>query len=139
MKCEHCNVNDATFLYEENINGNKRSLRLCADCAAKLQAGKLFGDGIEALSIPSFAKMQENFLDGLFGFSPKHPSASTQKACPGCGASWAELLQKGTARRNRAGFCIGGLFLWIGRFDIGSAKKIVYADAIEICQLSGIC
>ena len=97
MKCEHCNVNDATFLYEENINGNKRSLRLCADCAAKLQAGKLFGDGIEALSIPSFAKMQENFLDGLFGFSPKHPSTSTQKACPGCGASWAELLQKGKA------------------------------------------
>ena len=42
MKCQVCNEKEATYFYEETVNGKSRSFHLCRDCAQRLQAeGKL--------------------------------------------------------------------------------------------------
>ncbi|MBQ8341765.1 MAG: UvrB/UvrC motif-containing protein [Clostridia bacterium] len=89
MKCEHCNQNEATFFYEENINGVKRSAKLCAECAAKLQ-------GQEPLPHQTFGGFGNHLLDGLFGFSGS-PTLAPQKTCPDCKATWNDLLKTGKA------------------------------------------
>lgn len=33
MKCEKCGKNEASYFYRENINGRRRELHLCEDCA----------------------------------------------------------------------------------------------------------
>ena len=37
MLCEKCKKNEATFYYHENVNGNEKNYRLCADCAKELE------------------------------------------------------------------------------------------------------
>ena len=88
MKCENCKQNEATFFYEESINGVKKSVHLCAECAAKMQN--------ENLSLPSFGGFGSHLLDGLFGFSAS-PAQETKRTCPGCGAAWSDLLKTGKA------------------------------------------
>ena len=95
MKCDQCNKNEATFFYEENVNGKTRSLHLCPECAAKAQGGKLFSEG-DSFPFPSFTPFHGNLLDGLFGLSAAAPKEST-KSCPGCGATWRELRSAGKA------------------------------------------
>lgn len=97
MKCENCKQNEATFFYEETINGQSRSVRLCAECAAKMKAGeKLFSEQSDAFSFPSFTQLHNNFLDGLFGITA--PSTKeTAKSCPLCGATWGDLLKSSKA------------------------------------------
>ena len=87
MKCERCQQNEATFFYEENVNGTKRSLRLCAACAAKMQAES---------PAPAFGGFGSHLLDGLFGLSAA-PVAEPRKTCPGCNATWSALAKAGKA------------------------------------------
>ena len=89
MKCESCKQNEATFFYEENINGVKKAVRLCADCAAKMQGGDSF-------SFPTFTGLNSDFLNGLFGLSAA-PAAEPKKSCPGCHATWSDLRGAGKA------------------------------------------
>ncbi len=95
MKCDHCKNNEATFFYEESVNGKSRSLHLCAECAAKLKSdGKIFAQE-EGFGFPSFNQMQGSLLNGLFGLgtAPKE----SKKTCPGCGAAWSDLRRAGKA------------------------------------------
>lgn len=87
MKCENCNQNEATFFYEENVNGVKKSMRLCAECAAKMQH-------VEQFQAP-FAGFGSSLLNGLFG----HAGAATEpaKSCPGCKATFRDLQKSGKA------------------------------------------
>ena len=97
MKCESCKQNEATFFYEETINGQSRSIKLCAECAAKMNAGeKLFAEPSDAFSFPSFTQFHNNFLDGLFGITAQGAKESA-KSCPGCGAVWGDLLKSSKA------------------------------------------
>jgi protein arginine kinase activator len=86
MKCEHCNQNEATFFYEETINGQKRQMHLCAECAAKMQG--------ELPKFPSFSNFGEGLFGSLFGLSAAPKSG---KICEGCGASWQKLHSAGKA------------------------------------------
>lgn len=36
MKCQNCGENDANFKYTEIVNGVKKELNLCEDCARKM-------------------------------------------------------------------------------------------------------
>lgn len=95
MKCDNCKTNEATFFYEENINGKSRSLHLCPECAAKMQASENpFAN--EGISFPSFTGLSNNFLEGLFGLAPG-AAKETAKTCPGCGARWQDLRSAGKA------------------------------------------
>ncbi|MBQ3063685.1 MAG: UvrB/UvrC motif-containing protein [Clostridia bacterium] len=80
MKCERCE-NDASFFYNETVNGKKKSLALCADCATK--AGFFMGSAATAL---------ENDLYSAL-FQKKQPH--TQKLCPTCGTAWQTITANG--------------------------------------------
>ena len=80
MKCERC-PNEASFFYNETVNGKSGSLALCADCAAK--AG-FFTAGA--------AKSLENDLYSVLFQKKQFPTA---KACPACGATWAMIAESG--------------------------------------------
>ena len=87
MKCENCNHNDASFFYEENVNGKQKRMALCAECAAKL--------GLTASAPTSpFGVLSGNLFDGFFGFTPSTVQ-KTGKLCPGCGATWREIRASG--------------------------------------------
>ena len=92
MKCDNCKQNEATFFYEENVNGKVRSLHLCPDCAAKMKGEHPFTD---SLALPSFGQLQSGLLGGLFGLSPM--VKETKRTCPGCNATWNDLRRAGKA------------------------------------------
>ena len=92
MKCECCKQNEATFFYEENVNGKVRSLHLCPDCAAKMKGEHPFSEGF---ALPSLDPLSSSLFGGLFGFSQL--GKETQKVCPGCNAAWSDLRRAGKA------------------------------------------
>ena len=93
MKCDNCKQHEATFFYEENLNGKTRSLHLCPECAAKMQGeDTAFGKS----AFPTFTPFHGNLLDGLFGFGVAAPKES-KKTCPDCGAAWSDLRRAGKA------------------------------------------
>ena len=95
MKCDNCQNREATFFYEENLNGKKRSLHLCPECAAKMQGSKPFGEGVD-FPFPVFSDLKSDFLNGLFGLSPSAVGEG-RKTCRGCGAAWSDLRKAGKA------------------------------------------
>lgn len=94
MLCEKCKKNEATVFYEENINGRKRSYKLCSGCAAQ-----------KGVSIPDFSKEMLNFGVGLFEglmnaalpaiSSGLKAAAEPQKRCPVCGSTLADITKNG--------------------------------------------
>lgn len=90
MKCQKCQVREATSHFTEVINGKKQELHLCGQCAAKS---------------PEFQAMKQNvdfgigdFLGGIFGGKPKTLAGEgipRTSACPDCGMPFEEFLQKG--------------------------------------------
>lgn len=93
MLCENCKKKEATVFYEENINGRKKSYKLCPDCAAE-----------KGVSIPDFGREMLNF-GGLFGglLNAAMPSfalgapreARGEKRCPVCGSTLADITRNG--------------------------------------------
>ncbi len=81
MKCERCQ-NEASFFYNETVNGKTRSLALCTDCAAK--AGFFTG---------STAKSLEKDLYSVLFQGKQSPA---DKACPACGTTWSAIAKHGT-------------------------------------------
>ena len=91
MKCQKCQVREATNHITEVINGQKMELHLCSECAAKseefqnMKSGFDFGIG--------------DFLGGIFGGKQKSLSGDAgQKnsgTCPVCGMPFESLLRKG--------------------------------------------
>ena len=95
MKCEKCNQNEATFFYKETVNGKTRALHLCADCAEEMrEAGEL------RMELPDFDTpfvTFPNFFGDLFAL-PEKASKRNAKTCPGCGATWQDIVDLGKAR-----------------------------------------
>ncbi|MCQ2406022.1 MAG: UvrB/UvrC motif-containing protein [Oscillospiraceae bacterium] len=63
MKCEKCNNNEVSFIYESNINGKKSSKHLCSECAK--------AEGLDR----AFMSNRRDIFDEFFGendslFSP---------------------------------------------------------------------
>lgn len=90
MKCQKCQMREATRHITKVINGMKKELHLCSECAAtsaEFQAMKQnmdFGIG--------------DFLGGIFGAKPKTLSGeSTPRTavCPDCKMPFEEFLRKG--------------------------------------------
>lgn len=61
MLCQHCNKNEATISLHMNINGQEQALRLCPECAARLQE-KYFGAMRRAMDFPSFGLWPEGMI-----------------------------------------------------------------------------
>ena len=81
MKCERCNQNEASFFYQEQINGKTKKKALCHSCAAEAGMSEATGNPFSLL---------------LGGFS----STLLQKTkngvqCPACGATMHEISKEG--------------------------------------------
>ncbi len=95
MKCEYCNEKEATFFYEQTLNGKTKSMRLCTNCAAKLQSeGKLHHN----LSTDFWGDAVPDLFGELFGL-PKRINVQeiNGKSCPTCGSHWEEIAAVGRA------------------------------------------
>lgn len=97
MLCDKCKKKDATFFYNESVNGQKKSLALCSDCASEAEKSGEIG----ALDFPKktyfdpFEDMNSIF-GSLFG-TPQYQKKSIGevKRCTLCGAEFRELVAEG--------------------------------------------
>lgn len=113
MLCEKCGKNEATFYYEENINGAVKTYHLCADCAKAMQkSGEIPSMHEKDLWAP-FAGLhtlfdQNGLLGSLLGAPDKgrtdtlkagdtKETGRGEKVCPVCGASFADIVREGRA------------------------------------------
>ena len=90
MKCEICKKREATTHITKIVNGYKKELHICSECAAnseeykEMNMGMNFGIG--------------DFLTGIFssGKSQGIPSAEQEKVvCPTCNMPYSEFLKTG--------------------------------------------
>ena len=63
MNCQQCGVQNASFHYQVNINGQMHEIDLCADCAAELQGAVRSGGA------GRFGGLSDLFSGSLFGGS----------------------------------------------------------------------
>lgn len=99
--CQNCGKNEANFRYTQIINGVKKELNLCSDCARKLGVdnidipinfnsflGDFFNDYAESMLLPSFSTSDVNckkcnmtyndFINtGMFGCSDCYDAFSS--------------------------------------------------------------
>ncbi|WP_027356997.1 UvrB/UvrC motif-containing protein [Desulfofundulus thermocisternus] len=91
MECERCHQRPATVHWTEIINNEKRTMRLCEQCARELQA--------QAMGF--FPQINlHNFLAGLlhneFGFPTTGPAMAPAGArCEACGLTEAQFARQG--------------------------------------------
>lgn len=78
MKCENCGVNEATVRYYQNINGDKKQLHLCSDCA-------------ESLGFTSFS----NIFSPMFLDSKNYDFLEEPQVCNVCHYSFDDYLKTG--------------------------------------------
>lgn len=86
--CQNCGKNEANFRYTQIINGVKKEVILCSDCAKKL--------GIDNMDMPiSFS----NFLGDFFNDYAENsliPSFSTSNTkCKSCGMTYNDFINTG--------------------------------------------
>lgn len=82
MLCEKCKKNEASYYYSETVNGKKRSIALCSECA------------------PKDISFGSSFLSGLFSDNPfqLHVSAPDYaKKCDNCGCTFYDIKKTGKA------------------------------------------
>lgn len=91
MKCQNCGKNETNFKYTEVINGVKKELNLCEDCARKMGVDEL------NFNMPiNFSSFFGDFLDGFndHGFIPTLV-APTKLKCDSCNMTYDEFMNMG--------------------------------------------
>lgn len=82
MLCEKCKKNEASYYYSETVNGKKRSIALCSECA------------------PKDISFGSSFLSGLFSENPFQHQVSAHdyaKKCDTCGCTFYDIKKTGKA------------------------------------------
>lgn len=88
MLCENCEKNEANVKYTQIINGVKKEMTLCEECANKMGIGNF------KMNMPiSFS----NFLGDFFEDSLSLPSFIKEKKqkCNNCGETYDEFVKTG--------------------------------------------
>ena len=92
MMCSNCGKREANFMYTEIINGVKKEINLCSDCANKLGVLDM------SFNMPSF-DFSNFFGDFLNEYDSLMPSIFSDKIrtlkCTGCGMEYDEFLSTG--------------------------------------------
>lgn len=99
MLCEKCKKNNASFFFEENINGKKRSYALCQSCAEELKkSGELSNTDFLNFGFSApLSSLHDSLFGSLFGSSSQIGQISTKKSCPGCGSTLHDFRRLGKA------------------------------------------
>ena len=83
MLCEKCKQREATTHYVETINGNKKEMHLCSECARE--------EGLDNIGIGfSFPSL----FSSLFGEDHFAP-LQEEKRCPSCNTTLSEFSRTG--------------------------------------------
>lgn len=96
MLCEKCGKNNAEVYYSCNINGKETELRLCRECAQKLQkSGELsfFSDGIFGGDFGGLSSMIGSMLAPM----GVKRSGAPSKRCDLCGMTFDDIRREGKA------------------------------------------
>ena len=89
MLCQNCGKNEANVRYTQIINGVKKQMTLCSDCAEEL--------GIESMdfNMPiNFSSFLTDMFDDYNDYIPKLIN-SNDLVCENCNMSYDEFLNKG--------------------------------------------
>ncbi len=101
MLCEKCKKNNATFFFEENINGKKRSFALCNECADEMKKSGEIKTGESLFDSPfytdPFASVKDSLFGTLFGAAQSPYALSSKKSCPSCGFTFEDFRRTGKA------------------------------------------
>lgn len=88
MKCQHCNKNEATTYFKQNINGEVTEMHLCSECAKELGV-------LDDFSPESF--FADTFLGNLLGAGiPSMNILSGVDRCEYCGSTFNDIVNSGT-------------------------------------------
>ena len=87
MKCQHCNQNEATTYFKQNINGHVTEMHLCEDCARELGVMNEFNQ-------ENF--FADTFLGNLLGAGiPAMNILSGVDRCETCGSTFNDIVNNG--------------------------------------------
>lgn len=87
MKCQHCNKNEATTYFKQNINGQITEMHLCEDCARELGV-------MSSFSPENF--FADSFLGNLLGAGiPAMNIISGVDRCESCGSTFNDIINSG--------------------------------------------
>ena len=89
MKCQNCGEHEANFKYTEIVNGVKKQLNLCQECAREL--------GLDDFNIPiDFSSFFGDFLNE-YNDSSFIPMLTKQNelTCNSCGMTYDEFMSSG--------------------------------------------
>ena len=92
MRCENCGNNEANVKYTEIINGVKKEMHLCEECAKELGIGRDLSFNMN-MDIPSFFGEIFNEYNSL-NLLPSFGSLKEEK-CNGCGMTYDEFSSTG--------------------------------------------
>lgn len=92
MKCENCGNNEANVKYTQIINGVKKEMHLCDECATKLGIGKDLSFNM-SMDIPSFFGEIFNEYNNL-NLLPNFGNLKEEK-CNICGMTYDEFSSTG--------------------------------------------
>lgn len=87
MKCQHCNQNEATTYFKQNINGEVTEMHLCSDCAREM--------GLMDSFMPE-NMFADSFLGNLLGAGiPSMNILSGVDRCENCGSTFNDIINSG--------------------------------------------
>ena len=91
MLCQNCGKNEANIRYTQIINGVKKEVALCSDCARKL--------GLENIGIPDLSMNFHSILGDFFNDYAESmllPSIENNTIkCKKCGMSYNDFIKDG--------------------------------------------
>lgn len=91
MLCENCHENEANVRYTQIINGAKKEMGLCSECANKLGIGGInFNMPIDFSNF--FGDLLNEYEDS--GFMPALTMSKVQK-CDQCGLTFDDFIETG--------------------------------------------
>ena len=92
MKCKNCGKKEANVRYKQIINGVKKEMNLCEDCARELGIGRDLNFNM-SMNLPSFLG---GFFDdyNMDSFMPTIGSLR-QENCKTCGTTYNEFVNTG--------------------------------------------
>ena len=137
MKCQKCNLRDATTHVTQVINGNKTEMYLCRECAEENQDFFSFKSG--------FDTEFDNLFSGFWGGQPKISSAAPSAKCDLCGMTQAQFIKTGKPGCSNCYTVFQDLLLrplkqihgstrHTGKIPARAGKSIKTADRIEQLQ-----
>lgn len=85
MLCEKCQKREATIMVTEIMNGRKREMRLCSQCAAQLRTG--MGEEF------SLSRLLSGILGGYLQADEPNQIDAEKITCPGCGMTYGEFVR----------------------------------------------